>query len=167
MDRIKSIISRYLIILILSIFSPLLYLILSPVTIYSSYALISIFYHASLSNTVISFSGKEIELIEACISGLSYLLLLALNLSLEMPLRKRLNSLAFTLLSFFAFNVLRILLLSAVFASGASFFNTLHAFFWYFGSILAVVVIWIINVRIFKIKEVPFIADIRYLTKQF
>jgi len=161
--RTRGIMARYLLILLFSLFYSGLYVILAPLTIYFSYFLISLLYPAGLSGNVISFNGKEIELIDACISGLAYLLLLVLNLSVEMRLKRRFRALAFSLGMFFAFNCLRIVLLSLALAS--SFFSYLHAFFWYFGSIIAVLAIWIMEIRIFRIKDIPFISDMMRLWK--
>ena len=164
--RINGMILRYSSIILFSLFYNLIYLILAPLTIYSSYFLISLFYKAALSGSIISFNGKEIQLIDACISGLAYLLLLVLNLSVRMPGKKRIKSLCFSLLLFFAFNVVRIFSLSLIFASGLAFFDYLHLFFWYFGSILAVLLIWVVSMKTFRIKEIPFYGDMRYLIRK-
>lgn len=164
--RTADISIRYSCILLFSVFYNLMHVILAPLTLYSSYFILSIFYSASLHGNAILFDDRQIELIDACISGLAYLLLIVLNLSAEMPLKKRLKALFFSLAAFFAFNLARILLLSILFISGSYLFNAVHMFFWYAGSLLAVLLIWFVEARLFEIKSIPFASDIRYLIKK-
>ncbi|MBU2522828.1 MAG: pacearchaeosortase [Nanoarchaeota archaeon] len=164
-SKAMGIIVRYLAILILSLFYPVLNAILFFPTAYISYGVISLFYSASISGNMISFNGAQIELIDACISGLAYLLLIVLNLAVEMPLKTRMKALSISLTAFFTFNILRISLLALLFSSGSQLFNYFHIFFWYFGSLIAVFLIWIFEVKTFKIKEDPFISDIKLLFK--
>ena len=58
-------------------------------------------------------------------------------------------------------NIIRIFTLSVIFMSGASWFDITHKLFWYFGSIVFVVGIWFIEVKFFKIKEIPFYSDVK------
>ena len=50
-----------------------------------------------------------------------------------------------------------------IFISGSSLFDITHKLFWYFGSIIFVVGIWFIEVKYFKLKEIPFYSDIKLL----
>jgi len=101
-NKVKGIILRYSIILIISLFYPILNAILAIPTTRASYFIISLFYPASILGNIISFNGIQIELIDACIAGLAYLLLIVLNLAVEMPLKTRIRALSFTILVFFA-----------------------------------------------------------------
>jgi len=135
-SKAAGMIIRYSIILILSLFYPVLNAILAIPTAYLSYFVINIFHPASISGNIISFSGIHIELIDACIAGLAYLLLIVVNLAVEMPLKMRIKALSFSIIAFFVFNILRISLLALLFSSGSQFFNYLHVFLWYVGSIM-------------------------------
>ena len=63
-------------------------------------------------------------------------------------------------------NILRIVLLIFLFIYGFAYFDAAHKFFWYFMSTLFVVVIWFAEVRMFKIKEIPFYSDLKFLYKK-
>ena len=52
-----------------------------------------------------------------------------------------------------------------VFFLGFSFFDITHKVFWYFISTIFVVGIWFIEIKIFKIKEIPFYSDLNLLYK--
>ena len=160
-----SILIRYSIIIILSLFYKLFLIILSPLTLYLSFILISIFYPASISGSIILFNSHEISLIDPCISVLAYLLLVVFNLSVPMKPILRLKSLAFSLGIFWVFNVLRIVSLSLIFNYSPFLFNATHLFFWYFANILAVAIIWLLTVKIFGINSTPFYSDIKFLKK--
>ena len=165
-NKAREIILRYAAILILSLFYPILNTLLAFPTIGASYFLINLFHPASVLGNIISFNGTQIELIDACIAGLAYLLLIVLNLAVEMPLKTRIRALSFSIIAFWVFNVLRIAKLALLFSSGSTYFSYLHAFFWYFGSIVMVFLIWLLEVKIFKLKEDPFISDITFLGKK-
>ena len=163
--KVKEIILRYSIILILSLFYPFLNVIFSIPTIYASYGLISLFYPVSLLGNILSFNNIQVELIDACIAGLAYLLLIVLNLASQMPLKTRIKALSFGLFTFFVFNILRISLLALLFSSNSQMFSYVHTFFWYFGSVLAVFLIWVFSINLFKIKNNPFTSDIKFILK--
>ena len=159
---------RYFILIIVSVPNLwIFYLIFTPLTVYFSYFLLSIFFQASLTgNTILLEKSFSIELIEACIAGSAYYLLLILNLSIpKIKLRNRIKLLLFSFLSFFIINILRIFIMSILFVNGSSWFDTLHLLFWYMGSIIFVVGIWFIGVKIFHIKEIPFYSDLKTMIK--
>ena len=60
-------------------------------------------------------------------------------------------------------NILRILILSFITLSKPSLFNTTHEVFWYGISTLSVVGIWFAEVKLFKIKQIPFYSDIKFV----
>jgi exosortase/archaeosortase family protein len=155
---------RYLLLLILGLNLWLFYAVLKPLTIYPSFLLIKFFYNSAiLSGSSIIISGFNIEIIDACIAGSAFLLLLILNLTTPMNLKTRFYSLLFSLLSLLLINILRIFLLSILFIESFSLFDMTHKFFWYFLSIIFVFLIWILTIKLFKIKKIPVYSDIKSL----
>lgn len=146
----------------------LFYFIFTPLTVYPVYFLLNLFFVASLSGNVINIINIiSIEMIPACIAGSAYYLLLILNLSIQkLNLKKRLNLILFTFLFFLIINILRVFLLSLLAISGSPLFDITHKIFWYVGSIIFVIGIWFVGVKLFKIREIPFYSDIRFLYKK-
>ena len=144
------------------------YFIFIPLTLYPVYFLLSLFFDTSLlGNIIILNKNFAIELIRACIAGSAYYLLLVLNLSIpKIKVSKRIKMITFAFSSLLIINILRIVLLSFVAYSGYSFFDIAHELFWYFMSIIFVVGIWFAEVKIFKIKEIPFYSDLKFLYKK-
>ena len=64
-------------------------------------------------------------------------------------------------------NILRIFLLIMIYIKGYYFFDITHKLFWYLISIIFVIGIWFTEVRLFRIKEIPFYSDIKFLYKKF
>jgi len=159
--------SRYIFLVILGLGNLfIIYKIFTFPTIFSSYNLLKIFFEVSLSGNFIFFKSQSIEIINACIAGSAYYLLLILNLSTEIsPLKSRIYSLIFSLFVLFIFNVLRIVLLSYLFFNDYSSFDIIHKATWYGLSALIVVSIWFAEVYIFKIKNIPIYSDIKKLLK--
>ena len=60
-------------------------------------------------------------------------------------------------------NILRIVLLGSLYNLGSIWGDPLHTFFWYFLSIAFVIGIWFAQVKIFKVKDIPFYTDLRFL----
>ena len=166
--KILFIVIRYLILLILTIFSlPLIYKIFTPLTLYPVLGLLKFIYENVIVNQVI-ISINNISLIElapACIAGSAYLLLLILNLSVPMRLKQRIYTILASFAILLLLNILRIFLLSILYYSGNTFFDITHKLFWYGLSTLFVVGIWFLMVKIFAIKEIPVYDDIMYLVK--
>lgn len=144
------------------------YFIFTPLTVYPVYFLLNLFFKASLSGNVINIINIiSIEMIAACIAGSAYYLLLILNLSTpKLNLKKRLNIIAFTFFFFLIINILRVFLLSLMAISGSPWFDITHKIFWYTGSIIFVIGIWFAGVKLFRIREIPFYSDIRFLYKK-
>lgn len=158
---IKSIIIRYALIFLLSLGGLyLFYKIFTPLTLYPAYFALNRLFDATLhSGSLIFFKSYFIELIPACIAGAAYFLLTALNLTTPMSLKTRVKSLSFILLSFLVLNILRIVIFASLALSGFQYFDLAHKLSWYFGSTFLVVAIWLINIRIFKIKAIPVYSD--------
>lgn len=168
LNKNSNLIIRYLILLVIAI--PNLYLIykvFTPLTIYPVFYILSIFYsHTALSGNIISISGISIEIISACIAGAAYYLLLILNLTTPMPLKKRIKSMSFILGTFLILNIFRIILFSVLFLTGYKFFDLAHTGTWYFGSTILLIIIWFVNIKLFKIKNIPIYTDFKYLHSQ-
>lgn len=155
---------RYIILVLAAINNLwLFYAIFTPLTVYPVFYALNLFFNASLSNTTIILEGSSIQLIKACIAGSAYYLLLILNLTTPMPIKKRIISIIFSFLSFLVVNIARIIFFSILLLKSFSLFNTLHLIFWYLLSGIIVFLIWLAEIRIFKIKDIPVYSDIRNL----
>ena len=159
---------RYLILISLALGNLwLFYFIFTPLTVFPTYLIMNLFFDVILIKNVIIINNEiPIELIKACIAGSAYYLLLVLNLSTpKIKIDKRIWMIFFAFLTLLAFNILRIVFLSVIFLEGLPIFVTAHQFFWYFISTIFVVLIWFSEVKIFKIKEIPFYSDFKFLHK--
>jgi exosortase/archaeosortase family protein len=158
---------RYLLLVLVAI--PNLYLfytIFTPLTIYPVYFLLKIFFNVSLNFNTLSINNFLIHIIPACIAGSAYYLLLILNLSIpKIDLKKRLKIIGFAFLSLLILNIIRIFILISISLYNLELFNITHKIFWYLVSIIFVVGIWFIEVKIFRIKEIPFYSDMKNLYK--
>lgn len=162
---VLEIIFRYFVAIIIGV--PNLYIfykIFSLPTIYFSYFLLNLFFDASLSNNVILVNDIPIAIIGACVAGSAYYLLTILTLGTpKIRLYKRLGILFTSYSLFFLANTLRIFVLGVLAIYNSVFFDIVHKFFWYFVSIILVVGIWFFMIRLYKIKEIPFYSDIKFL----
>ena len=158
---------RYIILLFSAFSLSLIYKILTPITLFSLSNLLKLFFNNVLlnQNFIIINSNYLIEIIPACVAGSAYLLLLILNLSVPMNLKKRICSLFFSFLILFILNTIRIFIFSILFYNNFLFLDFIHKFFWYVLSTVFVVGIWFFAVRIFQIKEIPVYSDLRFLIK--
>ena len=157
---------RYLILILVAIPGlNLFYYVFSPLTIYPSYFLFNLVFDASLYNNLILInSNSVIEIIPSCVMGSAYYLLLILNLSVpNIKLGKRLFMILSSFLTLLIINVLRIFLLGTLYTSNSPWSDPLHVFFWYFLSIIFVLGIWFVQTKIFRIKEIPFYSDIKFI----
>ncbi|MFH1608220.1 MAG: pacearchaeosortase [archaeon] len=167
--RLSNLALRYLILIITALPNLwLFYFIFTPLTIYPVYFLLDLFFKATLlENTILISNQFSIQIISACVAGSAYYLLLILNLSTpDIKLNKRLKMLLIAFISLLAINILRIFLLSLMFIYGSSWFDITHKLFWYALSILFVMGIWFTEVKLFKIKAIPFYSDIKFLYKK-
>jgi exosortase/archaeosortase family protein len=168
--KLYSILIRYIILIIVALPSFwIFYFVFTPLTIYPVYFILKLLFGASLISGNLIFIGinpAPIEIIDACVAGAAYYLLLIFNLSIpNIKLNKRIKMICFAFISFLIVNIIRIVLLSAVFVLKPSMFDITHKLSWYIGSIVLVVGIWFIEVKKFKIKEIPFYSDIKNLLK--
>ncbi len=168
MKKTYSILIRYLILLALMFSLPLIYKIITPLTLYTILGILKLFFkEVLLQGNIISIEFKTfLEIIPQCIAGSAYLLLLILNLTVPMKSKKRFYSILTSFLLLFALNILRIFTLTLLQINNSSFFNITHKLFWYILSTVFVVGIWFLIVRLYSVKEIPVYTDIKYLLKQ-
>ena len=168
---IKSITLRYLLIIFTALIGFQLFsFIFTPLTKYPVYWITSLFYDVALmgKDIILVNNAIPVELIPACIAGSAYSLLLILNLSVpKIEIKKRLNMIGTSFLSLLVLNILRIFLLTLIFIGGYSFFDATHKIFWYGISTIFVVGIWFAQVKLYKVKEIPFYSDIKFLYNKF
>ncbi|MFA5857217.1 MAG: pacearchaeosortase [Candidatus Pacearchaeota archaeon] len=155
---------RFILILVLILLLDYIYIIFTPLTVTPVAILLKIIYPEIIHSSNLIINGdKAILLIPACIAGSAYLLIFILNLSVKMKPLKRFYSLGFLIISLLFLNIARIFLLGILNFSMPKFFDFTHFFFWFILSTFFVVGLWLINVRIFKIKEIPVYSDLKYL----
>lgn len=166
--KFSNILIRYVILLLVALPNLwIFYFIFTPLTVYPVYFFLSLFLNVSLIGNTILVGGEfPIEIIKACIAGSAYYLLLILNLSTpKIKPQKRFNMIFLSFAFLLFLNILRIFLLSIMSLSGSSWFDITHKLFWYLGSIVFVIGIWFAEVKLFKIKEIPFYSDMKFLFK--
>ncbi len=158
---------RYVILLVVGLFfMRYIYVIFTPLTFYPIYFILGLFYNVSAEGIKIILSNISIELINACVAGSAYYLLLMLNLSsARIKIVKRFYLLLFLFLSFLILNIARILILIFLINSNSQLFDFTHKVFLYLFSVVFVVGIWFLGAAMFKIKSVPFISDMKTLYK--
>lgn len=163
--EVYSIIIRYL--LILAAAFPnlfIFYFIFTPLTLYASYFVFNLFFDVSIMGNILIVNNYPLELINAFIAGAAYYFLFILNLSIpKIKPKKTIKMLLFSFSLLLLINILRIFLLGVLFFSEFSYFNIAHKLFWYSLSIVFVVGIWFIEVKLFKIKEIPIYSDLKFL----
>ena len=169
-SRLISIVIRYLFLLLIGLPNLFLfYFIFTPLTIYPVYFLFRIFFNVSLSGNILYFANyPSVQIIDACIAGAAYYLLLILNLSTsKIKIERRIKMILYSFASLLALNILRIFILFILLVSNFALFDLTHKLFWYFLSTVFVVAIWFIQVKIYKIKEIPFYSDLKMIYKRF
>jgi exosortase/archaeosortase family protein len=156
---------RYLILILIAFPGLILfYRIFAPLTIIPSYWIFSIFFETSMySNIILLNQSLVVEIVPACVMGSAYYLLLILNLSMpNIKLKKRLIMILTSFAALLLVNILRIVILGSLYLLNSILSDPLHAFFWYFLSIAFVVGIWFAQVKIFKVKGIPFYSDLKF-----
>ena len=165
----RSILSRYAILLFLAIFGlSFFYFLFTPLTIHPIYFLFKLFFkEVSLTGiTILIYQIYPIEIVGACVGGSAYYLLTILSLSTpEIKIKKRIKALIISYFAFLIINLIRIFVLGIMFVEGSSALDVAHKAFWYLGSTLFVISIWFAEVKYFKIKEIPFYSDIKFLIR--
>lgn len=155
---------RYLLILIFGIFIEIFYTVFTPLTKKLLIFILNIFTQAYLVSDTIITPFLQIKLVPACIGGSAYFLLLFLILSIpNLKTIKRTNIILISFASFFFLNILRILILLLF---PLNYIESFHFFFWYVVSTVFVIAIWLIIIRVYKIKQIPVYDDFNFLLKQ-
>ncbi len=160
---------RYLLLALIPIGGmAILYIIFTPLTVSPVYWLLKKMYADTvlLGTTTLYFQQNYANIVEACVAGAAYYLLLILNLTTPMPLLKRAKSITFILVVFLVFNILRIVIFARLLVNGADYFDSAHQITWYFGSTVLVIVVWFVNVLLFDIREIPIYTDVKSLMQE-
>jgi len=140
------------------------YKLFTPLTVNITVFLLNFFSETAVINTKIFFNATLIDIIPACVAGSAYYLLFILVFSTpNIEIKKRLTILLSGFLGFFAFNIVRLVVLILI--NKSIYFEAIHLFFWYFLSTVFVLLIWIFSIKIFKIKDIPFYTDLKSLYK--
>jgi exosortase/archaeosortase family protein len=164
MKQLYNLLIRYLILIIVALPNLwIFYSIFTPLTIYPSYFILSLFMEATLLDNILILEGLTINIVEACIAGAAYYLLLILNLTTPMSIKKRILSILTSFALFLAINIIRISVSSVLALRHPSIFGITHMFVWYFLSGVIVFLVWIFTIKIFKIRDIPVYTDIIYL----
>ena len=157
------IVLRYIVLLVLVINSYLVYKIFTPLTIYFTVILLKLFYPVIVfGEQILINQAKIIEITPPCVAGSAYVLLLILNLFVAMKPKQRAYSILLSFGLLFILNILRIFILSILFVNDFEFFYLTHKLGWYILSTILVVVVWFLIIKIFAIKEIPIISDIKF-----
>jgi exosortase/archaeosortase family protein len=159
---------RYFVLIVLGfalVYGRLFEIIFTPLTYWPVIGILNLFYEnvASLPGQVISYANVYARIIPACVAGAAYYLLLILNLTTPMKAIKRLWSILFLMVVFLIFNIFRIVIFAGIAAGGGNYFDVAHMMMWYFGSTIMVVIIWFLNVGLFKIRSIPVYTDMKSL----
>lgn len=165
--EILNIFIRYALLVALSIGSLwIFYFIFTPLTFFPVYFLLNSFFGAffDYSSKIIFTQSVPIEIISACVAGSAYYLLVIFNLSTSgIDWHKRTKMIAYSFLAFLLANIIRIFLLVWIYLDFFTAFDITHKVFWYGISTVLVVGIWFYQVKVYKIKEIPFVSDFRFL----
>jgi len=179
-NRIALVFLRYFFLVLLSLYNlSLFYWIFTPITTQGSYLILNLIYPEAVLHLpdTIMFSDLSVQsckspdvlcvnIINSCVAGAAYYLLLILNFTTPMGFKTRIKSILFLISSFFAINVLRIVIFSMLLREHFSFFDVAHYLTWYIGSTFFVVFLWFVNIKLFKIKEIPVYSDFKSLMKK-
>lgn len=166
MNDAYRILLRYLILLAIVLFSlPLIYAVFTPLTINITVFLLDIFYNVANFKELIVINGTtQIYIVNACVAGSAYLLLLILNLTISLKGEIRTKSILYSFSLIFLLNILRISILAALYHNQVPYVDFTHAIFWYGLSTFFVIIIWFETTRKFKIKDIPIYTDYKKFT---
>ena len=159
---IADLVLRYCLAIFSGFFIFVFYAIFTPLTMFFL-KLLTINPEITITNNMVFYKNFSIEIIAACIGGSAYYLLLVLNLlTPKMKFKKRILVFLFSACLFFVLNFVRLICLILLTFSGIDVYFY-HKMFWYAGSTIFVFFIWVLCIKIFKIKEIPFISDMYFL----
>ena len=142
----------------------IIYAILTPLTLHTLTAILSIFTTPILIDNFIILTGVTIEIIPACVAGAAFYLLLIFALSVpDVKPVTRTKAILTSFAILFALNILRILAIIPLIKS--SNFQTIHWITWHIASTIFVVATWLATITIYKIKSIPVYTDLKYLIR--
>ncbi len=161
--EIKSVFSRYLFLVILSIGNlAIFYKILTPLTVHTLNFFLTLTQKTQVIGNRILMEGLAIDIIPACVAGSAFYLLTILVMSIpRIKVTKRIKIISIAFLLLFAANIARLVFLVNI--TDLASFDFIHWLFYNFISVLFVVGIWVLLVKIYRIKETPFYSDLKFL----
>jgi exosortase/archaeosortase family protein len=135
------------------------------ITVYPALFLLKFFLNnvSLYGKTLVINFDAAIEVVPACLGVSAYILLLILNLTTPLTIKKRICSLLFSFLILLLFNIIRITFFSALVYYNKYFFDLTHKIFWYILSTFFVIAIWFLTVKLFKINETPICSDLNII----
>jgi len=138
------------------------YVIFLPLTLYSSYFLLS-YWNPKIIEHSLLINGKYFLFIEACVASVGYWLLWVLTwLIKDASLKTRLKLIVTSFSLFFAMNIFRIVVLILIdLYYGRATFDLVHIAMWKFVSGIYVAGVWIFCVKIYKITSIPLYDDLK------
>ena len=139
----------------------------TQITISAVYFLLSA-YKPILINNLLIVKIYKFEFVEACIVPYAYYFFWFLCLFTKDILTKiRIKMIVYGFIMIFLMNILRIVFVIDLAARyGLVWFNVVHLFIWHFISGIYIAIVWVILVRHYKIKSIPFYSDIKELYKR-
>ncbi len=161
--RIFGMFIRYFLLLLAGIGNLyIFYKILTPLTIQSAGAMISLFTQTIIVGNLIFTKGVIIEIVPACVAGAAfYLLFLLIFSTAEVKPKTQFIAIITATAILFLLNITRITFLTLI--VDKAYFPIAHWVLWNLASTIFVVAIWFLIVKIYKIKSIPFYSDIKYL----
>jgi hypothetical protein len=85
---------------------------------------------------------------------------------ISIDLKKRILMLILDFFFLLLFNITRIIILIILLVNNVMAFDITHKISWYAISTLFVIFIWFLNIKIFRIKTIPFYSDIKFILNQ-
>lgn len=165
----KRLVLRLLALVIIFLIPSLMLLIFSKPTIYLSYYSLKLLsYNPILVNNDIIINQAVLTFIPACVATSAYYLLIALVfLTKDLKLKTIIYSIVLGSSLILLFNILRVDILVFILLNfSKNLFDTLHLFIWKFLSGIYVALVWLLLIKIFKIKTIPVYSDVKYLIKK-
>lgn len=147
------------------VYNGLFYQLFTPLTVYPVYGIFGMLYDEVLflGPDTIFLKGYYATIAPACVAGSAYYLLLILNMTTPMQLKRRLWCIAYIFGTFLLLNIARIVIFGILWTRGYEYFDFTHLATWYLGSTILVAVIWFSAILFFKIKEAPVLTDLQTL----
>ena len=165
----KSWVVRYTGAIVVGLMYKIFYIIFSPLTINSTFFLLDPFFNVIMKGNSLVFDAVTFSFIPACTAASAYLLLTVLILLTRgIDYRKGLKMFIVGSAAILIMNIVRIITLILVRLNlGKNYFDSLHLVFWYGVSTLFVVFVWITLVKLYNVKGIPVVSDMKAIWKYF